>query len=102
MAEQTNNYMVFRCEACGQLYIVHSQRMREGLSCRACEGGPLVPKGYAIMMDKRPADIAVKVEVDTSDMEKVRSMLDEIKISVDDMIKNLTETKESLKHGADC
>lgn len=51
---------------------------------------------------KRPADIAVKVEVDTSDMEKVRSMVDEIKISVDDMIKNLTETKESLKHGADC
>lgn len=102
MAEQTNNYMVFRCEACGQLYIVHSQRMREGLSCRACEGGPLVPKGYAIMMDKRPADIAVKVEVDTSDMEKVRRMVDEIQTSVSSMIEKLTETKERLEHGTDC
>ena len=97
----TADYMILRCAACGMPHIVHRQMMRDGISCRDCGEGPLIPEGYAIMIDKRPADIIVKTQVDTSDLDKVQRMVDEIQTSVDSMIEKLTKTKESLKHGTD-
>lgn len=97
----TADYMILRCAACGMPHIVHRQMMRDGISCRDCGGGPLIPEGYAIMIDKRPADIIVKTQVDTSDLDKVQRMVDEIQTSVDSMIEKLTETKEILEHGTD-
>ncbi len=97
----TADYMILRCAACGMLHIVHRQRMRDGISCRDCGAGPLIPEGCAIMIDRRPADIIVKTQVDTSDLDKVQRMVDEIQTSVDSMIEKLTKTKESLKHGTD-
>ena len=61
----------------------------------------MIPEGYAIMLYGKP-DINVKVQVDTSDLDKVRRMVDEIQTSVNSMIEKLTETKESLEHGTDC
>ena len=75
--------------------------MRDGISCRDCGAGPLIPEGYAIMLEKRPTDIIVKTQVDTSDLDKVRRMVDEIQTSVSSMIEKLTETKEGLEHGTD-
>lgn len=98
----TADYMILRCAACGMSHIVHRQMMRDGISCRDCGGGPLIPEGYAIMIDKRPADIIVKAQVDTSDLDKVQRMVDEIQTSVNSMIEKLTETKEILEHGTDC
>lgn len=98
----TADYMILRCAACGMPHIVHRQMMRDGISCRDCGVGPLIPEGYAIMLDKRPADIIVKTQVDTSDLDKVRRMVDEIQTSVSSMIEKLTETKERLEHGTDC
>ena len=98
----TADYMILRCAACGMPHIVHRQMMRDGISCRDCGAGPLIPEGYAIMIDKRPADIIVKTQVDTSDLDKVRRMVDEIQTSVSSMIEKLTETKERLEHGTDC
>ena len=97
----TADYMILRCAACGMPHIVHRQMMGDGLSCRDCGAGPLIPEGYAIMIDKRPADIIVKTQVDTSDLDKVQRMVDEIQTSVDSMIEKLTETKEILEHGTD-
>lgn len=97
--EEQKKYMILRCEACGRQYIVHG--MRDGLSCGVCQGGPMVPKGYAIMMDKRPADITVKVEVDTSDLDKVQKLVDEIDGTVNGMIKELTKMRGELNCGAD-
>lgn len=97
----TADYMILRCAACGMPHIVHRQMMGDGLSCRDCGAGPLIPEGYAIMIDKRPADIIVKTQVDTSDLDKVQRMVDEIQTSVNSMIEKLTETKEILEHGAD-
>ena len=74
----TADYMILRCAACGMPHIVHRQMMRDGISCRDCGAGPLIPEGYAIMIDKRPADIIVKTQVDTSDLDKVQRMVDEI------------------------
>lgn len=100
--QDTANYIILRCAACGMPHIVHRQMMRDGISCRDCGAGPLIPEGYAIMIDKRPADIIiVKTQVDTSDLDKVQRMVDEIQTSVNSMIEKLTETKESLKHGTD-
>lgn len=98
----TADYMILRCAACGMPHIVHRQMMRDGISCRDCGAGPLIPEGYAIMIDKRPADIIVKTQVDTSDLDKVQRMVDEIQTSVDSMIEKLTEKKEILEHGTDC
>lgn len=98
----TADYMILRCAACGMPHIVHRQMMRDGISCRDCGAGPLIPEGYAIMLDKRPEDIIVKTQVDTSDLDKVRRMVDEIQTSVSSMIEKLTETKERLEHGTDC
>lgn len=98
----TADYMILRCAACGMPHIVHRQMMRDGISCRDCGVGPLIPEGYAIMLDKRPEDIIVKTQVDTSDLDKVRRMVDEIQTSVSSMIEKLTETKERLEHGTDC
>lgn len=98
----TADYMILRCAACGMPHIVHRQRMRDGISCRDCGAGPLIPEGCAIMIDRRPADIIVKTQVDTSDLDKVRRMVDEIQTSVSSMIEKLTETKERLEHGTDC
>ena len=98
----TADYMILRCAACGMPHIVHQQMMRDGISCRDCGVGPLIPEGYAIMLDKRPEDIIVKTQVDTSDLDKVRRMVDEIQTSVSSMIEKLTETKERLEHGTDC
>ena len=97
----TADYMILRCAACGMPHIVHRQMMRDGISCRDCGAGPLIPEGYAIMIDKRPADIIVKTQVDTSDLDKVQRMVDEIQTSVDSMIEKLTETKEIMEHGTD-
>ena len=97
----TADYMILRCAACGMPHIVHRQMMRDGISCRDCGAGPLIPEGYAIMIDKRPADIIVKTQVDTSDLDKVQHMVDEIQTSVNSMIEQLTETKEILEHGTD-
>lgn len=97
----TADYMILRCAACGIPHIVHRQMMRDGISCRDCGAGPLIPEGYAIMIDKRPADIIVKAQVDTSDLDKVQRMVDEIQTSVDSMIEKLTETKEILEYGTD-
>lgn len=97
----TADYMILRCAACGMPHIVHRQMMRDGISCRDCGAGPLIPEGYAIMIDKRPADIIVKTQVDTSDLDKVQHMVDEIQTSVNSMIEKLTETKEILEHGTD-
>ena len=97
----TADYMILRCAACGMPHIVHRQMMRDGISCRDCGAGPLIPEGYAIMIDKRPADIIVKTQVDTSDLDKVQRMVDEIQTSVNSMIEKLTETKEVLEHGTD-
>ena len=99
--QDTANYIILRCAACGMPHIVHRQMMRDGISCRDCGAGPLIPEGYAIMIDKRPADIIVKTQVDTSDLDKVQRMVDEIQTSVDSMIEKLTETKEILEHGTD-
>lgn len=52
--------------------------------------------GYAIMLDRKPADITVKVDVDTSDLDKVQRQVDEIDESVSSMIKRLTGVKEEL------
>lgn len=98
----TADYMILRCAACGMPHIVHRQMMRGGISCRDCGAGPLIPEGYAIMLEKRPTDIIVKTQVDTSDLDKVRRMVDEIQTSVSSMIEKLTETKERLEHGTDC
>ena len=98
----TADYMILRCAACGMPHIVHQQMMRDGISCRDCGAGPLIPEGYAIMLDKRPEDIIVKTQVDTSDLDKVRRMVDVIQTSVSSMIEKLTETKERLEHGTDC
>ena len=98
----TADYMILRCAACGMPHIVHRQMMRDGISCRDCGVGPLIPEGYAIMLDKRPEGIIVKTQVDTSDLDKVRRMVDEIQTSVSSMIEKLTETKERLEHGTDC
>lgn len=97
----TADYMILRCAACGMPHIVHRQMTGDGLSCRDCGAGPLIPEGYAIMIDKRPADIIVKTQVDTSDLDKVQRMVDEIQTSVNSMIEKLTETKEILEHGTD-
>ena len=97
----TADYMILRCAARGMPHIVHRQMTRDGLSCRDCGAGPLIPEGYAIMIDKRPADIIVKTQVDTSDLDKVQRMVDEIQTSVNSMIEKLTETKEILEHGTD-
>lgn len=97
----TADYMILRCAACGMPHIVHRQMMRDGISCRDCGAGPLIPEGYAIMLEKRPTDIIVKTQVDTSDLDKVRRMVDEIQTSVSSMIEKLTETKEGLEHGTD-
>lgn len=99
--EEQRKYMILRCEACGQLHILHKQSMREGLSCGVCQKGPMVPQGYAIVMDKRPADITLKVEVDTSDLDKVQKLVDEIDGTVNGMIKGLTKMRGELKGGAD-
>lgn len=98
----TADYLIFKCAACGMPHIVHRQMMGNGISCRNCGAGPLVAEGHAIMIDKRPSDIIVKVQVDTSDLNKMQSMVDEIQTSVNSMIEKLTETKESMKHGTDC
>lgn len=97
----TADYTILRCAECGMPHIVHRQMMQDGISCRDCGAGPLIPEGYAIMIDKRPADIIVKTQVDTSDLDKVQRMVDEIQTSVDSMIEKLTETKEILEHGTD-
>ena len=47
----TADYMILRCAACGMPHIVHRQMMRAGISCRDCGAGPLIPEGYAIMID---------------------------------------------------
>ncbi len=99
----TADYMIFKCAACGMPHIVHRQMIRDGITCRDCGAGPLVPEGYAIMVDdNKPADITVKVQVDTPDIEKVQRLVDEIDVSVSSMIKRLTGIKGDLEHGTDC
>lgn len=97
----TADYMILRCAACGMLHIVHRQRVVDGISCRDCGAGPLVPEGYAIMVADRPADIIVKAQVDTSDLNKVQRLVDEIDVSVSSMIKRLTGMKGDLERGTD-
>lgn len=97
--QDTAEYMTLRCAACGMLRVIHRKVQVDGYSCRDCGGGPLTPMGYAIMLDRKPADITVKVDVDTSDLDKVQRMVDEIDESVSSMIKRLTGVKEELtKH----
>lgn len=94
--QDTAEYMTLRCAACGMLHVIHRKVQVDGYSCRDCGGGPLIPMGYAIMMDRKPADITVKVNVDTSDLEKVQRMVDEIDESVSSMLKKLTRAKGEL------
>ena len=97
----TADYMILRCAACGMPHIVHRQMMRDGISCRDCGVGPLIPEGYAIMLDKRPSDIIIKTQMDASDLVKVRRMVDDIHASVDSMIEKLTEAKKNMKNETD-
>lgn len=94
--QDTAEYMTLRCAACGMLHVIHRKTQADGLSCRDCGGGPLVPMGYAIMLDRKPTDITVKVEVDTSDLDKVQRLVDEIDESVSSMIKRLIGVKGEL------
>lgn len=94
--QDTAEYMTLRCAACGMLHVIHRKTPADGLSCRDCGGGPLTPIGYAIMLDRKPADITVKVDIDTSDLGKVQRLVDEIDESVSSMIKRLTGVKGEL------
>lgn len=94
--QDTAEYMTLRCAACGMLHVIHRKVPSDGLTCRDCAGGPLTPLGYAIMLDRKPADITVKVEVDTSELDKVQRLVDEIDDSVSSMIKRLAGVKGEL------
>lgn len=100
--QDTAEYMILRCEACGMMHVIHRRQVREGLRCRECGGGPLIHMGYAIMIDGKAADITVKVNVDTKELDKVQRLVDEIDESVSSMIKRLIAVKGDLIHGTDC
>lgn len=94
--QDTAEYMTLRCAACGMLHVIRRKTPADGLCCRDCGGGPLVPLEYAIMLDRKSADITVKVDIDTSDLDKVQRLVDEIDESVNSMIKRLAGVKGEL------
>lgn len=54
------------------------------------------PMGYAILHRGRTPDIQVRVNVDTSDLDKVQRLVDGIDESVSSMIKRLIGVKGEL------
>lgn len=95
-AGETAEYMVMRCRRCGMLNVVH-RNFADGSSCGDCAGA-MEPMGYAILHGRRPPDtqMQVRVNVDTSDLDKVQRLVDEIDESVSSMIKRLTGMKGEL------
>lgn len=49
----TADYMILRCAACWMPHIVHRQMMRDGISCRDCGAGPLIPEGYGYLQKEK-------------------------------------------------
>lgn len=98
-AGETAEYMVMRCRNCGMLNVIH-RNFVDGSSCRDCAGA-MEPMGYATLHRRRPPDIQVRVNVDTSDLDKVQRLVDEIDESVSSMIRRLIGVKGELEHGAD-
>lgn len=98
-AGETAEYMVMRCRRCGMLNVVH-RNFVDGSSCGDCAGA-MEPMGYAILHRRRPSDMQVQVNVDTSDLDKVQRLVDEIDETVRSMIKRLIGVKGELEHGAD-
>lgn len=93
-ARETAEYMVMQCMNCGMLNVVH-RNFVDGSICRDCAGA-MKPMGYAILHRHRPQDIQVRVNVDTSDLDKIQRIVNEIDESVSGMIKRLTGVKEGL------
>lgn len=94
------DYMVLRCEACGMLHVVHRSEADGNNRCHDCGRGPLSPMGYAIAMGKRIETMQIGISVDTSELEKVEKMVEDIDNTVANMINRLDKAKEELNSEA--
>lgn len=97
--QDTAEYIILRCKACGMLHVIHRKMTADGFSCRDCGGGPLRPMGHAIMLGQMANEINVKVNVDTSELDKLQRRVDELNESTSRMFKRLIGARgEMMRH----
>lgn len=99
--QDTAEYTILRCEVCGMLHVIHRKMTADGFRCRDCGGGPLRPMGHAIMLGQRADEITVKVNVDTSELDKLQRRVDELNESTSRMFKRLIGVRGEMRRRDD-
>lgn len=89
----TADYMVTQCQACGMLNVI-PREYSDGRVCADCSGGPLMPMGYAILQERPTTRIAVQVDVERDQLDRLIDDVAAVNDTVDGIIQKIGKIKE--------